>query len=174
MSNERFGILIVDDEFSVRDSLFHWFKKDGFRVGQAESATAALHEFEREPWDVVLLDIKMPGMDGLELQRRLRQVAPDAVVIMVTAHGSIETAIEALKTGAFDYLTNPVDPDELSRVVRKALDHRRLTDENTRLRSKIAVLSDSEEIISHSPQMKQVLDMVYSLAVTDMTVLIRG
>ncbi|MBE7486481.1 MAG: sigma-54-dependent Fis family transcriptional regulator [Polyangiaceae bacterium] len=174
MENERFGILVVDDEFSVRDSLYHWFRKDGFRVGQAESATAALSEFQKEPWDVVLLDIKMPGMDGLELQRRLREVAPDAVVIFITAHGTIETAIEAVKSGAFDYLTKPVDPDDLSRVVAKALQHRRLTEENSRLRSKIASLSEAEEIVSQSPEMKRVLDTIDSLAATDMTVLIRG
>ena len=174
MFNERYGILIVDDEFSIRDSLFHWFKKDGFRVAQAESAAAALQKFQAEPWDLVLLDIKMPGMDGLELQRHLRRVAPDAVVIMVTAHGSIETAIEALKAGAFDYLTKPVDPDDLGRVVQKALEHRRLTDENSRLRSKIASLSEWDEIVSQSPQMQRVLESIDALAATDMTVLIHG
>ncbi|MCC6526390.1 MAG: sigma-54-dependent Fis family transcriptional regulator [Polyangiaceae bacterium] len=174
MVSEGYGILVVDDELSIRDSLFHWFKKDGFRVAQAESAAAALQKFQEEPWDLVLLDIKMPGMDGLELQRRLRQVAPDAVVIMITAYGSIETAIEALKAGAFDYLTKPVDPDDLGRVVQKALAHRRLTDENTRLRSKIASLAEWDEIVGQSPAMRRVSESVDALAASDMTVLIHG
>ncbi|MBI2391891.1 MAG: sigma-54-dependent Fis family transcriptional regulator [Deltaproteobacteria bacterium] len=174
MSNDRYGILIVDDEFSVRDSLFHWFRKDGFRVGAAENAAAALQELQKEPWDVALLDIKMPGMDGMELLRRVRQVSPDTVVLMLTAHGTVETAVEALKIGAYDYLTKPIDPDELVRVVTKALQHRRLADENAQLRTKIAVLSESDELVSGSPQMKRVMDMIDSLAPTDVTVLIRG
>ncbi|MBI4953334.1 MAG: sigma-54-dependent Fis family transcriptional regulator [Myxococcales bacterium] len=172
--SEQYGILVVDDELSVRDSLYHWFKKDGFRVAQAESAAAALHKFQEQPWDLVLLDIKMPGMDGLELQRRLRQVAPEAVVIMITAYGSIETAIEALKAGAFDYLTKPVDPDDLGRVVQKALAHRRLTDENTRLRSKVAALSGWDEIVGQSPPMLRVIESIDAVAAADTTVLIRG
>jgi DNA-binding NtrC family response regulator len=174
VSNERYGILIVDDEFSVRDSLYHWFRKDGFRVGAAESAAAALHEFQSAAWDVVLLDIKMPGMDGMELLRRLRQVAPDAVVLMLTAHGTIETAVEALKLGAYDYLTKPVDPDELGRAVNKALEHRRLTEENSQLRKKVASLSEADDLVSQSPQMARVIQMVDSLASTDVAVLIRG
>jgi len=166
--------LIVDDEFSVRDSLYHWFRKDGFRVAAADCAAAALSELSKSDFDVVLLDIKMPGMDGLELQRRLREVAPDLVTIMITAHGTIETAVEALKNGAFDYVTKPVDPDELSRCVTKALEHRRLKDENARLRTKLASISEGDQIVSQSPQMAQVLELVDSLAPTDVTVLIRG
>ena len=88
MSDEGQSILIVDDEFSVRDSLFHWFKKEGFRAGAAEDAKAALRELSAQNWDVVLLDIKMPGMDGIELLSRARKVAPDTVYLMLTAHGT--------------------------------------------------------------------------------------
>jgi DNA-binding NtrC family response regulator len=174
MADERFGILIVDDEFSVRDSLYNWFKKDGFRVAAAESAAAALKLFSDQQWDVVLLDIRMPGMDGLELQRRLRRIVPETVVIMITAHGTIETAVEALKAGAYDYVTKPVDPDELSRVVGKAIEHRRLASENLRLRAKLDSLSPPEQIVTQSPEMKRVLDVVDSLGSSDVTVLIRG
>ncbi|MCA9596523.1 MAG: sigma-54-dependent Fis family transcriptional regulator [Myxococcales bacterium] len=174
MSDDSQSILIVDDEFSVRDSLFHWFKKEGFRAGAAEDGKAALKELSAQPWDVVLLDIKMPGMDGIELLKRAKKVAPDTVYLMLTAHGTIETAVEALKTGAFDYLTKPVDPDELSRAVNKALQTRRLATENTKLRAQVAALSDQGEIVAQSPQMARVMSLVESLTDTDVTVLIRG
>ena len=174
MSDEGQSILIVDDEFSVRDSLFHWFKKEGFRAGAAEDAKAALKELSAQNWDVVLLDIKMPGMDGIELLSRARKVAPDTVYLMLTAHGTIETAVEALKSGAFDYLTKPVDPDELSRAVNKALQTRRIAAENVKLRAQVAALSDQSDIIGQSPQMARVMSLVESLTDTDVTVLIRG
>lgn len=173
-ANERYGILIVDDEFSIRDSLSSWFKKDGFRTGTAENARSALLKVEAETWDVVLLDIRMPGMDGLKLQRQLRSVAPETVVIMITAHGSIETAVEALKQGAFDYITKPVDPDELGRVVAKALETRRLKCENVRLRSKLESLAGAEELVFQSAAMAEVLRQVDSLASNDVTVMLRG
>ncbi|MEZ4222127.1 MAG: sigma-54 dependent transcriptional regulator [Polyangiaceae bacterium] len=174
MSDDGQSILIVDDEYSVRDSLFHWFKKEGFRAGAAEDGKSALKELSAQPWDVVLLDIKMPGMDGVELLKRAKEVAPDTVYLMLTAHGTIETAVEALKTGAFDYLTKPVDPDELSRAVNKALQTRRLATENTKLRAQVAALSEHGEIVAQSPQMKRVMSLVESLTGTDVTVLIRG
>jgi DNA-binding NtrC family response regulator len=113
-------------------------------------------------------------MNGLELQRRLHATAVDTVIIMLTAHGTIETAVEALKAGAFDYLTKPVDPDDLSRVVAKALQHRRLVTENVRLRTKLASLSGYDEIVGESAPMKQVMQTIDSLAGSDVTVLIRG
>ncbi len=175
MTHERFGMLIVDDEFSVRDSLYHWFRKDGYRVAAADSATAALHEMQRESFDVVLLDIKMPGMDGMELLHRLRAVAPDTLVIMLTAHGAIETAVEALKCGAVDYLTKPIDPDVLGRAVTKALDQRRLADEADKAHPKPAdPVAEGESLVSQSPQMGKVKHMIDVLSATDVTVLIRG
>ncbi|MFO0564655.1 MAG: sigma-54 dependent transcriptional regulator [Polyangiaceae bacterium] len=174
MTDDTRSILIVDDEFPVRDSLFHWFKKEGLKAGTAENAKAALVELTRETWDIVLLDLRMPGMDGLELLRRAREHAPDTIYIMITAHGSVETAVEALKLGAFDYIMKPVDPDELTRIVNKALSHRRLTQENTRLRAQVAALSDEGELVAESAKMKHVLSLVESLRDTDVTVLIRG
>jgi len=171
---DDFSILIVDDEYSVRDSLFHWFKNDGYRVSAADSARAALEEFQKSEWDVVLLDIKMPEVDGMELQQRLREIAPTTVVIMITAHGTVETAVQALKYGAFDYLTKPVDPDELSRVVMKAVAHRRLQTENQKLKANIDNLVGQDEIVGQSAAMKKVLSLVDSLAATDVSVLIRG
>jgi DNA-binding NtrC family response regulator len=168
------AILIVDDEFSVRDSLRLWFGKQGYRTEVAKDATEALLRLEESPWDVVILDIKMPGMDGLELQRRIREIDPGVIVIMITAYASVETAVRALKEGAHDYVTKPVDPDELNHLVEKALKQRQLETENVQLREKIEELTAPSAIISESPQMEEVLRLVRSVAETDATVMIRG
>jgi len=168
------GVLIVDDEPSVRDSLSAWFRKDGYRIGAAEDANAALRLLQSDTWDAVLLDIKMPGIDGMELQRRIHEIDPTLAVIMVTAYASVETAVQALKQGAFDYITKPIDPDELSHLVSKALAHRHLEAENLQLREKVEELSRLDEIVGESPAIRKVLDLVATVAQTDATVLIRG
>src|SRR5262245_55616723 len=134
MNEERGKILVVDDEIAVRESLWEWFVKDGHEVAVAADAMGALHTLQERPgeWDVVLLDIKMPGMDGMELQRRIHALDPSIVVIMITAYAAVDTAVSALKSGAFDYVTKPFDPDQLSALLRKALQHRRLQRENSR------------------------------------------
>jgi DNA-binding NtrC family response regulator len=174
MKRETAGILVVDDEFSVRDSLEQWFKKDGYRTGSAKDGLEALRRLQEGSWDVLLVDIKMPGMDGLELQRRILDVEPQPIVIMITAYGSVETAVQALKEGAFDYITKPIDPDELSHVVRRAVEQQRLTAENIQLREKVEQLTTPTHIIGESSEMQKVLEMVRSVADTDSTVLIRG
>jgi DNA-binding NtrC family response regulator len=168
------GILIVDDEFSVRDCLLNWFRKDGFRTATAENATAALRKLQEETWDIVLLDIKMPGMDGIELQRRIHEIDPDIVVIMLTAYASAETAVQALKQGAFDYVTKPIDPDALSHLVRNALEQRRPKAESEQPRAETEPPSQLGGIIGESPLMLEVLDLIRSVAPTDTTVLIHG
>ncbi|HLG18507.1 MAG TPA: sigma-54 dependent transcriptional regulator [Bdellovibrionota bacterium] len=167
-------ILIVDDEISVRDSLTQWFRRDGYNVEAAENATDALKALQTHTFDLVLLDIRMPGMDGLELQRRIKETDPSISVIMITAFASVETAVEALKQGAYDYITKPVDPDELSHLVRNALEQRRLKSENVRLREHIEEVNQPEEVVGESAAMKKVLEMVRSVSQTDATVLIRG
>jgi len=167
-------ILVVDDEFSVRDSLNEWFRKDGYETACAANAREAIELLQGRSWDVVLLDIKMPGMDGLELQRRIREIDPELIVIMITAYASVETAVQALKRGAFDYITKPIDPDELSQLVKRAIEQRRLKAENVVLREKVERLTAPGAIVGSSPQMRKILDMVRSVAETDATVLIRG
>ncbi len=171
---EQKRILVVDDEFSVRDSLQHWFRKDGFDVELAENGQSALQALERKSFDVILADIKMPGMDGLELQQRIHQIDASLPVIMITAFASVETAISALKHGAFDYVTKPVDPDELSHLVSRALEQRRLQSENSQLRGTIDELVMPDPIVGQSPEMRRTLELVQRVAPTDSTVLIRG
>ncbi len=168
------SILVVDDEFSVRDSLYNWFRKDGYKVSTAENANEALKRIEESKPDVVLLDIKMPGMDGVELQDRIHKIDDQISVIMITAFASVETAVKALKQGAFDYVTKPIDPDELSHLVRRALEHRRLKDENVQLKETIEEIASVETIVGDSPQMQKVMELVKNVAQTDATVMVRG
>ncbi|NNG17135.1 MAG: sigma-54-dependent Fis family transcriptional regulator [Gemmatimonadales bacterium] len=168
------SILVVDDEFSVRDSLHDWFRKDGYQVHAAENATEALHALQDHHFDVVLLDIKMPGMDGMELQSRIHQIEPEIAVIMITAFGSVETAVQALKQGAFDYVTKPIDPDELSHLVQRALEQQRLQRENVQLRETIDEISAADTIVGESPPMLKVMELIQHVAKTDATVLILG
>jgi DNA-binding NtrC family response regulator len=123
---------------------------------------------------VALLDIKMPGMDGMELQERIHQIDPEIAVIMITAFASVDTAVRALKQGAFDYVTKPIDPDELSHLVMRALEQRRLRDENRQLRGTLDELAAANEIVGDSPPMRKVLELVEHVAQTDATVLILG
>ena len=167
-------ILIVDDELSVRSSLEEWFREDGFAVETAEDGQAALRAMDRGPYDIVLLDLKMPGMDGISVQKRVREIDPEAMIIILTAYASVQTAVEALKLGAFDYVTKPVDPDDLSNLVRNALRTRALTEENVRLKEKVSELTESTPILAVSPAMEHVLEMVRTVAETDSSVVIRG
>ncbi|MDP2855403.1 MAG: sigma-54 dependent transcriptional regulator [Smithellaceae bacterium] len=168
------GILVVDDEASVRDALGKWFKFDGYRVDMAADANAALRKLQDNPWDIVFLDIKMPGMDGLELQRRIKQIDKNIITIMITAFASVDTSIQALKEGAFDYIVKPVDPDDMSHLIRNALEQRRLLSENIQLRRQIEEISFPDEIVGESPALKKVMEKVVTVAQTDSTVMVRG
>ncbi|MFZ4857996.1 MAG: sigma-54-dependent transcriptional regulator [Desulfuromonadaceae bacterium] len=167
-------ILIVDDEASIRDALSQWFELDGYTVSSAEDANAALLKLQQGPWDIVMLDIKMPGIDGLELQRRIKKIDKNIITIMITAFASVETSIQALKEGAFDYIVKPVDPDDMSHLIRNAVEQRRLMHENNQLRQHIDDISFSDEIIGESPEIKKVLEKVFEVAQTDATVIIKG
>ncbi len=174
MANEPARVLVVDDEFSVRDSLYHWFQKDGYAVTAVENAAEALKTVQDGRFDVILLDIKMPGMDGVELQEHLRRIDPEAAVIMITAFASVDTAVRALKQGAFDYVTKPIDPDELSHLVLRAIEQRRLKQENQQLRGTIDEMMAVDQIVGDSEPMQRVLKLVEHVAKTDATVLILG
>jgi len=167
-------ILIVDDEQSVRGSLEEWFREDGFQVETAEDGLAAIRAMERGPYDIILLDLKMPGMDGIAVQKRVREIDPRATIIILTAYASVETAVEALKLGAFDYVTKPVDPDELSNLVRNALNARALAEENVRLKETVSELTQATPILAVSAKMEHVLDLVRTVAETDSSVVVRG
>ena len=174
MGGETGNVLIVDDEFSVRDSLSHWLTKDGHAVRTAENAEDALVITADRRFDVAVLDIKMPGMDGLELQSRLHRADPEMAIIMITGFASVDSAIRALKEGAFDYITKPVDPDELSHLIARAMEQRRLREENTQLRATIDELVSVDTIVGQSPAIEKVMSLIQQVAQTDSTVLIVG
>lgn len=171
---KQYRILVVDDELSVRMSLSKWFHEDGFQVEEAEHATAALEKMRLGPFDIILLDIKMPDIDGITLQRKIKEIDSQVITIIMTAYASVETAVEALKQGAYDYITKPFDPDDLSRLVRNALKQKDLTEENVQLKEKLSELIHFDEIIGESAEIQRVLELVQTVAETDSTVLIRG
>jgi len=167
-------ILIVDDEKIVRESLFHWFEEDNYQVDTAEDGESALQKYEKEKYDLLLVDMKMPGMSGLDLLSKIKEIDKDALIILITAFASVPTAITALKNGAFDYVTKPVDPDELNNIVKNALESAILKRENKTLKERLEVLNIPENMIGESPQMKKIVDLIKTVSDSDSTVLIRG
>ena len=167
-------LLVVDDEAIVRESLGSWFRQDGHQVDVAENAKEALHLAARGPHDIAFLDIKMPGMDGLELQSRLQAADPHLTIVIMTAYASVDSAVRAMKSGAYDYLVKPFDPDELSVLVERAREHRSLRDENLRLKASLDALGAPPPLVGSSAAMRHVLDMIASVAVSDATVLVTG
>lgn len=171
---KKISILIVDDEESVRDSLYNWFIEDGYRVECAENANRALSILESDSFDIILADIKMPGMDGLEMLRRIKLLKSDSIVIVMTAFATVDTAVQALKDGAFDYITKPFDPDDLSHLIRNASKQISLVEENENLKKKVVSLENVEELIGKSEAIKVVLKDIESVAQSNSSVVISG
>lgn len=174
MNNKKEKILVVDDEKIVRESLFHWFQEEGYQVETAEDGETALRIFDKNKYDLLLVDMKMPGMSGLELLAKVKEIDKDTIVILITAFASVPTAIKALKDGAYDYVTKPVDPDELEHLVKKALEQRSLRVENEQLKGSIEEIIKPDNLIGESSQMKKIYELIHTVAPTDTTVMIRG
>ena len=168
------SLLVVDDELIVRDSLDKWFREEGYGVTVAESAQEALARMAAKRFDLALVDIKMPGTDGVELQRRMHEIDSDMLVIMMTGYASVETAVAALKNGAYDYVSKPFDPDDISHTVHNALAHKQAQQENARLRETVASVMRPQEIVGQSPSMVRVFEAIQAVGPTDATVLITG
>ena len=168
------NLLIVDDELSVRDSLGKWFREEGYEVSVADSAQAALTQIADHPFDLALVDIKMPGTDGVQLLHRIREIDPAMVVIIMTGYASVETAVAALKDGAYDYVSKPFDPDDIAHTVRNALAHKRTAQENVRLRDAVARAIQPQELIGQSQAMRRVQEAIETVGPTEATVLITG
>ena len=172
--NTQGKLLIVDDELSVRDSLGKWFREEGYEVTTVENANDALTRLAEQRWDAALVDIKMRGTDGIELQRRMHEIDPDLIVIIMTGYASVETAVTALKNCAYDYVTKPLDPDEIAHLVRNALRHKRTAQENVLLRERVAEVARPSELIGQSAAMRKVFDAIETVGPTDATVLVTG
>src|SRR3974377_628379 len=167
-------LLIVADNLRVRDSVAKWFAEEGYDVATAESANEALTRVAEQTFDVALVDIKMRGTDGIELQPPLHEIYPDMLVIIMTGYASVETAIAALKNGAYDYVNKPLDPDEIAHLVAKAMAHRQTLQENVRLKETVADLAHPADIIGQSSAMKHVFAAISTAGPTRATVLITG
>ncbi len=167
-------ILVVDDEDIVIRSCKRILDGDEFQVESVQDGREALRKVEEIPYDVIILDIMMPNIDGLEVLRRVKETHPNVDVIMITGLSQIDTAVQAMKLGAFDYISKPFEPDELKLVVQRALERRRLLQENLDLKSEVSSKYRFENIIGLSPQMQAVYRLIAQCAPTSSTVLITG
>jgi two-component system nitrogen regulation response regulator GlnG len=167
-------ILIADDEDSLRWVLEKGFRGAGYEVNAVKDGTAALREVEGEPFDLILLDVRMPGIDGLSLLKQVREKRPDAQVVIMTAHGTMETAVAAMQAGAYDYLAKPFDLDAALLLAERALTARRLTQEVTALRSGLREVWEFGALVGRHPTMQEVYKAIGRVAASDVSVLLRG
>ena len=168
------NILVIDDEESMRDSCQQTLSRDGNRVEVAEDGSRGLAMLERESFDLVILDLKMPGLSGMEVLKKIRERDPEAMVIVITGYATVESAVEAMKRGAYDFIPKPFTPGSLRVIVRRALDRRELALENVLLRGELKASFGPEVIIGQSESMKKVEELVRKVGPTDTTVLISG
>ncbi len=170
----RGRVLVVDDEQHVRRVLEVMLTRQGFHVDTAQGGGEALEKFAADIYDVVILDLKMPDLDGLTVLQRLKETEPDQTVIMITAYASVETALTAMKQGAFDYIGKPFKEEEILLVLDKAMERRRMLADNRMLRTEVARRYDFGNIIGNSPAMQRVFEMMKKVSATNATVLISG
>jgi len=174
MSKERTRVLVVDDEEIVRESLSGWLAKDGYTLDTAPDGPTALDKLSRARWSILLVDLKMPGMNGLQVLETVKRIQPDVAVVIMTAYATVETAVEAMKMGAYDYLVKPFDPEELSLMMVKIVAQQQLVRENVLLRKVLKRDYHFRDMISKSPAMQRVFDLARSAARSQSTVLILG
>lgn len=172
MSNIK--ILIVDDELIMRESLAGWLERDGHAVQTAASGEEALEKIKEAHFDILLVDIKMEGISGLDVLRKVKENDPDAAVVMITAYGSIPSAIEAMKDGAYDYMLKPFDPNELGVLIEKIIQHQEQARENIYLKEQYKDRTRFESMIGQSKPMQEIFDLICDVAPMASTVLITG
>lgn len=170
----RIRILVVDDELIVRESLIGWLMKSGYEVAGADGGIRALEMLVDKEYDLIFLDIKMPDMDGLQVLREIKENYPHSMVVMITAYGSVHSAVDAMKRGANDYLMKPFEPEDLVLLVEKLLQHKKLIDENIILREHAAARVRCEDMIGASLGMRQLFALIEEVARVDSPILLRG
>ncbi len=174
LPHKKIKILVVDDELSIRESLSGWLQQDGFEVETAAEGNAALAMIQENHYDIMLIDVKMPEMDGLTLLKKLKEIEPDTAVVMMTAHGAIQDAVDAMRLGAYDYLLKPFDLEELSLTVDKLVRLQTLAMENLILKDRMATMTRFENLVGQSPPMLRLFETIVDVAQSDATVLITG
>ncbi|HUJ18538.1 MAG TPA: sigma-54 dependent transcriptional regulator [Nitrospirota bacterium] len=168
------SILIVEDEETLRESIKRIFTKEGFTVDAAESAEQGLALLDANAYDVIISDIILPGMDGIEMLNKVREQIPDQIFIVVTAYASLDTSVKALRAGAYDYIMKPIIHEEIKQIVRNALRQKSLQAENVLLKREIARSYDFSSIIGESPALKAILNEVRKITDTKSNVLLLG
>jgi DNA-binding NtrC family response regulator len=171
---KKVNIMVVDDEEIVRASLTSWLEEDGYHVEAVESGKKALERLPEKDWDLLLVDLKMPGMDGIQLMDEVHKTAPDMLVIIMTAYATVDTAVKAMKKGAYDYFVKPFNPDDISLTIRKIVDHHKLVQENLFLRKELKKQYKLRDMISKNEKMLEIFDLARTVAKSSSTVLIQG
>jgi len=167
-------ILIIDDEEGIRDSCSQVLNREGYHVNIADNGKAGWERFKKSPTDVVLLDLKLPGLNGMEVLKKIKKTSPDSPVIIITGFATIESAVNTIKRGAFDYLAKPFSPQELRVIVKKALDSRKTQEQSLTFSLKTARADDFAMVVGKSSSMAKVLDIVKRVSPSESTVLITG
>ena len=174
LPHKKISILVVDDELSIRESLSGWLQQDGYEVESAADGPTALAKAQETHYDIMLLDVKMPRMDGITVLKKLRESNADTAVVVMTAHGAIQDAVEAMKLGAHDYLLKPFDLEEMSLIIEKLVQVQTLAMENLILKDRVATISRFENLVGQSPPMLQLFETIVDVAQSDATVLLTG
>jgi two-component system response regulator HydG len=173
-SEGQVRVLVADDEASARSGMASLLRDEGFEVVLAEDGPSALARFEETGPDVLVTDLKMPGMDGIDLMRRVREIDPDVIAVLVTAYADVETAVRAMREGAEHYLTKPIQLDELLLVIHRSLERRKLRTETTELRARLKDRLRFDNIVGDSPAIQEVFNVIEQVAPTKASVLITG
>src|ERR687892_517766 len=169
-----YSVLIVEDHDRLREQLADFYEREGYKVTSAAHGEEGIEKLAQEKFSIVVSDVKMPGMDGFQLARHIREKYPETDVILITAFGNIRQAVEAMKIGASDYITKPFQPEAIRLVSEKLIEKRRLLEEVRELRQRIQEEYRLENILSKSPKMLKVFDLIRSVAETDSGVMITG
>jgi DNA-binding NtrC family response regulator len=174
LPHKQIKIIVVDDELSIRESLRGWLQQDGYQVETAAGGPEALAKNAANRFDIMLVDVKMPEMDGLTLLKKIKETDSDIGIVMMTAHGDIQDAVAAMKLGAYDYLLKPFDLEELSLNIEKLVQMQTLAMENLILKERVATITRFENLVSQAPAMVKLFETIVDVAQTDATVLITG
>jgi two-component system, NtrC family, response regulator AtoC len=174
MNKKNTRILLVDDEEIVRESLSGWLEKDGYTIGTAPDGLAGVQAVEEASWSILLVDLKMPGIDGLEVLRRVKEKSPEVAVVIMTAYATVDTAVSAMKLGAFDYIVKPFDPEEVSLMIEKIVAQQALVRENVILRKALKREYHFHDLVTKSASMQGTLELARTAARSPSTILILG
>ena len=171
---KKIKILIVDDEDVIRDSFYEWLTELGYDVLMAENGTGALSVVKEKKPDIAFIDLVMPGMDGIEVLRKIREISQGTGCVIMTAYGGISTAITSMKEGAFDYIEKPFCPGKVELLIEKLIEHQKIKRENLLLHQKLDERLNFENIIYKSTKMQRIVELVKAVAKSNATVLITG